>query len=91
MRRDTTPPGDKEVIRCPRLGHQIAFSYCRSENRGLPCSKTLSCWYGRFLVEDFLRQELAPEEWEKTFERPPKPKILSLVDLIEQAKKAKET
>jgi hypothetical protein len=39
------------------------------------------------MVEDFLRSELKPEEWGKAFNRPIKPKILSLVELIEEAKK----
>lgn len=87
MERKNTPPGDDYKIRCPRLGHQISFTYCRSENMGLPCFKTLDCWYDHFLVEEFLKQELTGKEWEHVFGRPPKPKLLSLVDLIEQAKK----
>jgi hypothetical protein len=91
MKGRNRPPADDEKIRCPRLGHQISFSYCRSENLGLPCFKTLDCWHGHFSVEEYMKQELTPEEWEKVFNRPPKPKILSLVELIEQAKKqAKE-
>ncbi len=87
MERKKTPPDDEYTIRCPRLGHQISFSYCRSENRGLPCFKTLDCWYSHFQVEELLKKELSPEEWDKTFAAPPKPKLLSLVELIEQAKK----
>jgi hypothetical protein len=91
MKGQNMPPTDDEKIRCPRLGHQISFSYCRSENLGLPCFKTLDCWHGHFSVEEYMKQELTPEEWEKVFNRPPKPKILSLVELIEQAKRqAKE-
>ena len=91
MKEQNTPPTDDEKIRCPRLGHQISFSYCRSENLGLPCFKTLDCWHEHFGVEEYMKQELTPEEWEKVFGGPPKPKILSLVELIEQAKKqAKE-
>ena len=86
MRRERTPPGDDYEIRCPRLGHQILFSYCRSENFGLPCFKTLDCWYDHFLVEEFLRDELTPEEWEKAFTREKKPKAVSLLELIERAK-----
>jgi hypothetical protein len=41
-------------------------------------------------VETCLREELAREEWEEAFERKPKPKVLSLVELIEQAKKRKK-
>jgi hypothetical protein len=87
MERQNTPPGDDYKIRCPRLGHQISFAYCRSENMGLPCLKTLDCWHDHFLVEEFLKQELTGEEWEQVFGRTPKPKLLSLVELIEQAKK----
>ena len=87
MKKKDSPPGDSYTIRCPRLGHQISFTYCRSENRGLPCFKTLDCWFDHFQVEAFLRKELTPEEWEKIFLKPPKPKILSLVELIEEAKK----
>lgn len=92
MRRENTPPEESYKIRCPRLGHQISFSYCRVENQGLPCFKTLDCWYDHFLVEEHLRTALTPEEWSKVFGKPTKTKLLSLVEMIEQAKKRqKET
>jgi hypothetical protein len=47
----------------------------------------LDCWHSHFQVEQHLRTELTPEEWQRTFTRPPKPKMLSLVELIEQARK----
>jgi hypothetical protein len=87
MINDSTPPGEDYLIRCPRLGHQINFSYCRTENMGLPCFKTLDCWFDHFLVEEHLRQELSTEEWISVFEKPARPKMQSLLDLIEQAKK----
>ncbi|MEE9418030.1 MAG: hypothetical protein V3W43_01050 [Desulfatiglandaceae bacterium] len=87
MKRQNTQPGDDYKIRCPRLGHQIPFSYCRLENKGLPCFKTLDCWYDHFLVEEHIKQELTPEEWGMVFGSPPRQKMLSLVELIEQAKK----
>jgi len=34
----------------------------------------------------FIMDVRKPEEWDKVFERPPKPKVLSLVELIEEAK-----
>ncbi len=87
VKKEITPPDKKHRIRCPRLGHQIPFFYCRSENRGLPCFKTLDCWYEHFTVEEYLQGELSPEQWEKTFNRPSRPKMLLLMDLIEEAKK----
>lgn len=84
------PPDEHFQIRCPRLGHQINFSYCRRENSGLPCFKVVDCWGSHFLVEDYLRRELTAGEWDKVFERRPKSKMLSLVELIEQAKERKK-
>jgi len=91
MKRQPTPPGGDYQIRCPRLGHQISFDYCRHENQGLPCFKTLDCWYPHFLVEEYLRTELRPEDWDRIFSKPAKPKMISLLDLISQAKETKES
>jgi len=90
MNKMNLPPDDDIQIRCPRLGHQISFSYCRSENQGLPCFKTLDCWHAIFEVEVFLQMELTSEVFDNTFKRTTKPKLLSLVELIEQAKKTKQ-
>jgi hypothetical protein len=87
MEQKITPPDDSYLIRCPRLGHQVSFSYCRFENNNLPCFKSLDCWFRHFPVEDYLRMELTPEEWQRVFESPPKTKVQSLVELIEKAKK----
>jgi hypothetical protein len=90
MRPSSAPPDDTYLIRCPRLGHPIYFSYCRRENNGLPCFKTLDCWHEHFLVAEFLSEEIAPQQWTILFESPPKPKILSLVEMMEQARKRKD-
>ena len=82
-----TPPDDSFRIRCPRLGQQIHFSYCRQENMGLPCFKTLDCWFVHFQVVDYLQKVLSDEQWQKAFERLPTPKVVSLVELIEKAQK----
>jgi hypothetical protein len=87
MNSSTNPPDDVFQIRCPKLGHQIHFSYCRTENSGLPCPRTLQCWHVYFQVEEFLQSELTADEWLEAFAKPVKPKILSLVELIEQAQK----
>jgi hypothetical protein len=88
MIRNSEPPGDDYLIRCRKLGHEVAFSYCRCESATLPCSKTIDCWYDHFLVEDLLRRELKPEEWDRAFVNPPKPKVVTLMDLIDQAKRS---
>jgi len=90
MKQRRTPPDDTFHIRCPRLGQQIYFSYCRQENMGLPCFKTLDCWYIHFQVVDYLRQELTAAEWEESFEKQQTPKIISLAALVEKAVKKAE-
>lgn len=84
-------PNKSVEIRCPRLGHQINFDYCKSENSGLPCFKTLDCWHHHFDVHTFLKQTMTPEEFNKVFVSQNKPKVLSLMELIEQAKKAEQS
>lgn len=85
MKLDSTPPVDSFKIRCPRLGQQISFSYCRRENVGLPCVKTLDCWYIYFHVVEHLQQELSDAEWQESLAKPPIPKLLSLAELIDKA------
>jgi len=81
------PPTDTLQIRCARLGHQIHFSYCRTENLGLPCPRIILCWHPYFAVEAYLQRELTTQEWRDAFAKPVQPKVLTLVELIEQARK----
>lgn len=80
-------PKDDYLIRCPRLGQPIAFSYCRRESNGLPCFKSLDCWFEHFKVAEYFKSILSDEEWKKVFEKPSKTKVQSLIELIEEAKK----
>ena len=65
---------DQDVLpRCPRLGQEITFGYCRQEAGRKPCRLIMDCWWERFDVRSFLHA-------------PPPSKVLSLVDLIQQAK-----
>jgi hypothetical protein len=83
------PPSKDFEIRCPRLGHQINFEYCQKENSGLPCFKTLDCWYNYFNVHYFFKEKLSREDFKKTFINRGQPKVHSLLDLIQKAKAIK--
>jgi hypothetical protein len=89
MKRTALPL--ETILKSAARGSAIicAFSYCRVENKGLPCHKIMDCWYQHFMIEDFLRKDLKPEEWER-FSIDRKPKVLSLIELIEEAKKTKQ-
>jgi hypothetical protein len=79
---------DNERIYCRRLGHWLTFNYCREENKGLPCSKILDCWFGRIEIKEFLKENYKEEEISYIFE-PPKSKLSSIIEIVEEAKKKK--
>lgn len=74
--------------RCPRLGHPVPFSYClQSGDDKAPCFKTADCWWEIFDVVAYLNDHFPPETVSVLLSSaPPKPKVTSLVELIEQAK-----
>ena len=73
--------------RCPRLGGEVAFSYCKScEVDQAPCFKVLDCWWERFDVVAHMKACLPPEAFDSLAQcRPAPSKVTSLVDLIRQA------
>jgi hypothetical protein len=80
---------DNERIYCRRLGHWLTFNYCRKENKGLPCGKILDCWFGRIEIKEFLKENYKEEEISYIFE-PPKSKLSSIIEIVEEAKKRSE-
>jgi hypothetical protein len=81
---------DQDVLpRCRRLGQEVAFSYCRQETGGQPCCLVLDCWWERFDVRSFLQAHLSAEamaQVERARTSPPPAKVLSLLDLVQQAR-----
>jgi hypothetical protein len=81
---------DQDVLpRCRRLGHEVPFGYCRQETTGKPCRLVLDCWWERFDVRSFLQAHLSAEamaQVEQAGAAPPPSKVLSLVDMIQQAR-----
>jgi hypothetical protein len=53
---------DREQGYCRKLGHHLAFGYCRRVNQGLPCALARDCWFERFAVEQFLEENYTGEE-----------------------------
>jgi len=80
---------DDKTIRCPRVGGEVNFRFCRLENNMLPCRFIVGCWRMYLDINKFLQDHYSEEELNRVF-TPPKPKVESLVDLIEKAKKAKQ-
>lgn len=71
--------------RCPRLGGDIPFSYCRKcGDDGSPCWKIIDCWWELFDVETYLRQQMGAENFQHLIGKKPKPKIRSILDIVEE-------
>jgi hypothetical protein len=77
---------DNNTIRCPRIGGDVNFLFCRTENNMLPCRWIVGCWKEHMDIDTFLEDNYTEEELDQIF-APPKPKIESLVNLVEKAKK----
>lgn len=70
---------------CRNLGHAVPFSYCRSMNETLPCRAILDCWYTQVDASGFLRDHFTADQVDRIL-APPKPKLTSLLELIERAR-----
>ncbi len=77
---------DGRTRRCPMLGHEVRFAYCRAPGRELPCGRVLDCWFETFDVEAFIRVHYSGEQIDEILA--PRPdKVASLVELIEKARR----
>ena len=79
---------DDKWLRCPRVGGEVNFRFCRSENNMLPCRWIIGCWQAQIDIHAFLEDHYSEKELDQVF-TPPKPKIESLMGLVEKAKKTK--
>ena len=85
---DTKDPLER---RCPRLGGPVTFQYCKECGEDdLPCFKVLDCWWEAFDVVAYFKTRLTEDQMSRLIHAKPKPKVSSLIDLIQQAKKNNE-
>ncbi len=81
---------DSLLIRCPRLGGEVTFAYCRVEGGDLPCARICACWQVSIPIATYLEKALTPEQAERVVGRQPKEKIATLVELVEAARDVKD-
>ncbi|HEX9024310.1 MAG TPA: hypothetical protein VF799_10765 [Geobacteraceae bacterium] len=81
---------DSLLIRCPRLGGEVTFAYCRVEAGDLPCGRIVVCWQGAIPIADYLQKRLAPDQAERFYGERPKEKLATLVELAETARGARD-
>jgi hypothetical protein len=81
---------DSLIIRCPQLGGEVPFKYCRTLNEDLPCRRIIICWEFRLQIGKFLSDHYSFDQIQKALTPPSKTRIETILDLIEKAKKIKE-
>jgi hypothetical protein len=84
------PAADPLSRRCPRLGGPVTFGYCMGCEPSGPCLKVADCWWETFDVVGYLRDHLPADRFETLMRARPKPKIASLVELIQKSRKEAE-
>jgi hypothetical protein len=75
---------------CPRLGHAVPFGYCRKPGSDTLCRNIVGCWESHLDIHGFLETHAAEEEI-RALRADPKPKMTSLLELIQQAKVRKDS
>ncbi len=81
---------DALILRCPQLGGEIPFRYCRTANESLPCRKIMVCWEFRIKISKFLSEHYSTDQIECALAPLTRSRLDTLLELIENAKKIKE-
>jgi hypothetical protein len=79
---------DHVAIRCPKLGSEVTFGYCRTVASELPCERALGCFEGQLPVEPYFRRVLHEQTYERCFRSPPPDRYGALLDTVDKAKRA---
>ena len=70
------------------MGNPVPFEYCEvCDDHQHPCFKILDCWWEHFDVVQYLKSRLPEDQFNRLMTTRPKPKVTSLLELIEQARK----
>lgn len=75
---------EKQEIRCPKLGHEVTFGYCRQEGGATPCQRIISCWGGRLRMDIQAQQNFGSELWRRLDSLKMKDRLSTLLELVQK-------
>jgi len=78
---------DAIEARCPKLGCQIAFGYCRELRAPLPCERALQCFDSQFPVAAYFQLRLSDQAFREAFHDPSQSRYQKLLAAVDEAKK----
>ena len=77
---------DARRRRCPMLGHDVPFAYCRAPGADLPCRKIFDCWWEALDVASFIGAHFSEQQIAEALA--PRPdKMVALLELIERSRR----
>lgn len=79
---------DHLSLRCPKLGGEVTFGYCRTVGSGLPCERAIACFQIQFPVEQYFRRVLREETFKRCFASPPPDRYGALLGTVARAKQS---
>ncbi len=77
---------DHVEVRCPQLGGEVRFGYCRTLQEGLPCPRALVCFELKFPVEEYFRRVLRAKTFDNIFLVAPPTRMEKFLKTIAEAK-----
>ncbi|MEW6375593.1 MAG: hypothetical protein AB1502_07355 [Thermodesulfobacteriota bacterium] len=80
---------DELILRCPMLGGEVPFHYCRTMNEDLPCRRIMVCWEFRIEISKFLSEYYTIEQIQRALAPSSKTRVETILELIEKAKNIK--
>jgi len=77
---------DTVEIRCPKLGCEITFAYCRQEQGDLPCARTIKCWEPYLPIEAYLTEILSEADQERFRAALPQGRMATIFETVDRIK-----
>jgi len=77
---------DDRSRRCPMLGHDVTFRYCRSPGADVPCRRIFDCWWETFDVRGFVRSVYGEAMVDRILSAP-QDRAATIVAMIEEARR----
>ncbi len=76
---------DDKPIRCPRIGGDVIFKYCRTSGQPF-CRTIIACWAVKIDIGQFLADNYTPELIQQGLARPEKGRIQTMIELAQKSK-----
>ncbi len=76
--------------RCPSLGGEVPFLYCRKADQTGPCRRLPGCWLDRIDIFEYIRRFYTNEEVERYFSHSDTDRLSQILKQLERIESMKE-